>query len=62
MVFQSPDFNPIKDIWTVLKNQVRAKTLINLVKLHCFGQKSDKNSARGLHKLVDGYQKHLLEV
>ena len=36
--FQSPDLNPIKNMWTVLKKQVCVRKPTNLVELHQFFQ------------------------
>ena len=36
--FQSPDLNPGKNMWSVLKNQIHARKLTNLVELHLFNK------------------------
>lgn len=60
---QSPDLNPIKNLWTVLKKQVRVRKPTNLVELNQFCQeKWSKIQPEACQKLVDGYQKRLTEV
>lgn len=60
---QSPDLNPIENMWTVLKKQVRVRKPTNLVELHQFCQEEwSKIQPEACQKLVDGYQKRLIEV
>uniref|UniRef100_A0A8C6KMD7 Tc1-like transposase DDE domain-containing protein n=1 Tax=Nothobranchius furzeri TaxID=105023 RepID=A0A8C6KMD7_NOTFU len=60
---QSPDLNPIENMWTVLKKQVHVRKPSNLTELHQFCQEEwSKIQPEACQKLVDGYQKRLIEV
>lgn len=59
---QSPDLNLIKHM-TVLKKHVCARKLTHLGELHRFCQERWlKIKPEDYQQLVDGYQKHLMEV
>uniref|UniRef100_A0A674NUK3 Tc1-like transposase DDE domain-containing protein n=1 Tax=Takifugu rubripes TaxID=31033 RepID=A0A674NUK3_TAKRU len=60
---QSPDLNPIENMWTMLKKQVHVRKPTNLTELHQFCQEEWlKIQPETCQKLVDGYQKRLIEV
>ncbi|CAB3995342.1 transposase [Paramuricea clavata] len=60
---QSPDLNPIENLWTELKRRVRARQPANLHDLHKFCQEEWSNIPPELcQKLVNGYQKRLIAV
>ena len=55
--FQSPDLNPIENMWTVLKKQVCARKLTNEVELHRFCQEEwFKIQPEDDQKHVDGQE------
>uniref|UniRef100_A0AAZ3STE1 Tc1-like transposase DDE domain-containing protein n=1 Tax=Oncorhynchus tshawytscha TaxID=74940 RepID=A0AAZ3STE1_ONCTS len=60
---QSPDFNPIENLWAELKKRVRARRPTNLTQLY---QLCEEEWAK-IHptycgKLVEGYLKRLTQV
>jgi transposase len=60
---QSPDLNPIENVWVELKKHVRARRPTNLTQLHKLCQEEWAN----IHltycgKLVEGYPKRLTQV
>jgi hypothetical protein len=60
---QSPDLNPIEDVWAELKNRVRARRPTNLTQIHqlCQGEWANIHpSYCGM--LVEGYPKCLNQV
>jgi transposase len=60
---QSPDLNPIKDLWAELKKCVRASRPTNLTQLHQHCQDEwAKIHPIYCGKLVEGYQKRLTHV
>ena len=60
---QSPDLNPIENLWTELKRRVSARQPTNLRDLHEFCQEEWSNIPPGFcQKLVNGYQKRLIAV
>ena len=60
---QSPDLNPIENVWAELKKCVRARRPTNLTQLHQLCQEEwDKIHLTYCGKLVEGYPKHLNQV
>ena len=60
---QSPDLNPIENLWAELKKHVRARRSTNLTQLHQLCQKEwAKIHPTYCGKLVEGYLKRLTEV
>lgn len=60
---QSPELNPIENLWAELKKLVRARQPTNLTQLHQFCQEEwAKIPANYCEKLVEGYPKHLTKV
>ncbi|CDQ75456.1 unnamed protein product [Oncorhynchus mykiss] len=60
---QSPDLNPIENVWAELKKCVRARRSTNLTQLHQLCQKEwAKIHPIYCGKLVEGYLKHLTQV
>lgn len=57
---QSPDFENIESMWTMLKTQVHVRKPSHLSQLHQFiNPKEEKSKIQP--EAVDGYQKHLIE-
>ena len=60
---QSPDLNPIENVWAELKKCVRARCLTNLTQLHQLCQEEwAKIQPTSCGKLVEGYPKRLTKV
>ena len=60
---QSPDLNPIGNLWADLKRRVRAKKPTNLTQLYPLCQEEwDKIHPPYCGKLVEGYPKRLTQV
>ena len=60
---QSPDLNPIDNLWAELKKGVRARWPTNLTQLHKLCQWEWAKIHLTYHgKLVEGYPKHLTQV
>ena len=60
---QSPDLNPIENLWAELKRHVQARRPTNLAQLHQFCQEEwAKIPANYCEKLVEGYPKRLTQV
>jgi hypothetical protein len=60
---QSPDLNPIENLWAELKKRVRARRLTNLTQLrHLCQEEWAKIHPTYCGKLVEGYQKCLIQV
>ena len=60
---QSPDLNPIENLWAELKKHVRAKRPRNLIQLHPLCQEEwAKIHSTYCGKLVEGYPKRLTQV
>ena len=60
---QSPDLNSTENMWTLLKKQVCAMKLTNVVELQRFCQEEKlKILPEDYEKLVEDHQKHLHEV
>uniref|UniRef100_A0AAZ3NRP6 Tc1-like transposase DDE domain-containing protein n=1 Tax=Oncorhynchus tshawytscha TaxID=74940 RepID=A0AAZ3NRP6_ONCTS len=60
---QSPDLNPIENLWAELKKCVRARRLTNLTQLHQLCQEEwAKTHSSYCGKLVEGYPTHLTQV
>ena len=60
---QSPDLNPIENLWAELKKRVRARRPTNLTQLHQLCQEEwDKIHPNYCRKLVEGYPKRLTQV
>ncbi|CDQ72198.1 unnamed protein product [Oncorhynchus mykiss] len=60
---QSPDLNPIENLWAELKKRVRARRPRNLTQLHQLCQEEwTKIHPTYCGKLVEGYPKRLTQV
>ena len=60
---QSPDLNPIENVWAELKKRVRARRPTNLTQLHQLCQEEwAKIHPTYFGKLVEGYPKGLTQV
>ena len=60
---QSPDLNPIENLWAELKKRVRARRPTNLIQLHQLCQEEwAKIHPTYCGKLVEGYPKRLTQV
>ena len=60
---QSPDLNPIENVWVELKKRVRARRPTNLTQLHKLCQEEWVDfGPTYCGKLVEGYPKHLTQV
>ena len=60
---QSPDLNPIENLWAELKKRVRARRPTNLTQLHQLCQEEwAKIHPTYCGKLVEGYPKRLTQV
>ena len=60
---QSPDLNPIENLWAELKKHVRARRPTNLTQLHQLSQQEwAKIHPIYCGKLVEGYPKRLTQV
>uniref|UniRef100_A0AAZ3P1A7 Tc1-like transposase DDE domain-containing protein n=1 Tax=Oncorhynchus tshawytscha TaxID=74940 RepID=A0AAZ3P1A7_ONCTS len=60
---QSPDLNPIENVWAELKMHVRARRSTNLTLLHQLCQEEwAKSPPTYCGKLVEGYSKRLTQV
>ena len=60
---QSPDLNPIENMWAELKKRVRARRPTDLAQLHQLCQEEwDKIHPTYCGKLVEGYPKQLTQV
>ena len=60
---QSPDLNPIENVWTELKKRVRARRPTNLTQLHQLCQEEwAKIHPTYCGKIVEGYTKCLTHV
>ena len=60
---QSPDLNPIENVWAELKKRVRARRPTNLIPLHQLCQEEwAKIHPTYCGKLVEGYPKRLTQV
>uniref|UniRef100_A0AAZ3NXP4 Tc1-like transposase DDE domain-containing protein n=1 Tax=Oncorhynchus tshawytscha TaxID=74940 RepID=A0AAZ3NXP4_ONCTS len=60
---QSPDFNPIENLWADLKKHVRARRPTNLTQLHQLCQEEwAKIHPTYCGKIVEGYLKRLTQV
>ena len=60
---QSPDLNPIENVWAELKKRVRVRRSTNLTQLHQLSQKEwAKIHLTYCGKLVEGYPKCLTQV
>ena len=59
---QSPDLNPIENVWAELKKRVRTRRPTNLTPLHQLCQEEwAKNHPTYCGKLVEGYPKRLTQ-
>jgi transposase len=62
-LLQSPDLNPIENVWTELKKPVRARRPTNLTQLHQLcPEEWVKIHPIYCGKLVEGYPKRLTQV
>ena len=60
---QSPDLNPIGNVWEELKKYLRARRPTNLTQLHKLCQEEwAKIHPTSCGKLVEGYPKHFTQV
>ena len=60
---QSPDLNPVENLWAELKKRVRARWPTNLTQLHQLCQEEwAKIHPNYRGKLVEGYPKRLTQV
>jgi hypothetical protein len=60
---QSPDLNPIENVWAELKKCVRVRRPTDLTQLHQLCQEEwDKMHPTFCRKLVEGYTKRLTQV
>uniref|UniRef100_A0AAZ3PP18 Transposase n=1 Tax=Oncorhynchus tshawytscha TaxID=74940 RepID=A0AAZ3PP18_ONCTS len=59
---QSPELNPIENLWADLKKRVRARRPTNLTQLHQLCQEWAKIHPTYCRKLVEGYQKRLTQI
>jgi transposase len=60
---QSPDFNPIENLWADLKKRVRARRPTNMTQLHQLCQEEwAKIHPIYCGKIVEGYLKRLTQV
>ena len=60
---QSPDLNPIENVWAELKKRLRARRPTNLTQLQQLCQEEwDKIHPTYCGKLVEGYPKRLTQV
>jgi transposase len=59
---QSPDRNPIENLWAELKKRVRARRPTNLTQLHQLCQEGAEIHPNYCGKLVEGYPKRLTQV
>ena len=60
---QSPDLNPIKNVWRILKNKIQARRPSNLKELRIFSnEKWDKIPLKCCQNLIQIYKNHLKAV
>ena len=59
---QSPDINPIENLWPELKKRVRARRPTNLTQLFLCQEEWAKIHPTYCGKLVEGYPKRLTQV